>query len=172
MHTSDDNGSDSQRRFNKIHFSELRSPVVFLATGFGSGLSSMAPGTAGTLVAVPFAAALMMAPPALQWIVPIVAFLLGIPLCSACTAKLDVHDHPGIVWDEIAAFLFMPLVLPAQFVWLIPAFLLFRFFDIVKPWPIRDLDHRLHGGLGIMLDDLVAAIFAAFCLAGIRWLVT
>jgi phosphatidylglycerophosphatase A len=172
MNTSDDNGSDSRRRFNKIRFSELRSPVVFLATGFGSGLSSIAPGTLGTLVAVPFAAALMMAPQALQWIVPIVAFLLGIPLCSACTAKLDVHDHPGIVWDEIAAFLFFPLVLPAQFVWLIPAFLLFRFFDIVKPWPIRDLDHRLHGGLGIMLDDLVAAIFAAFCLAGFRWLVT
>ncbi len=171
MTTSND-AAEPQSRFNKIRFSQLRSPTVFLATGFGSGLSSIAPGTAGTLVAVPFAALLMLAPVQVQWIVPIVAFLLGIPLCSACTAQLDVHDHPGIVWDEIAAFLFLPLVLPPQFVWLIPAFLLFRFFDIVKPWPIRDLDHRLHGGLGIMLDDLVAAIFAAFCLAGFRWLVT
>ena len=172
MNTSSNDNNGSNRRFNKIQFRQLRSPVVFVATGFGAGLSSIAPGTVGTLLAVPFAAALMMAPVAVQWVVPIMAFLLGIPLCAACAKRLAVHDHPGIVWDEIAAFLFLPLVMPAQWLWLIPAFLLFRFFDIVKPWPIRDLDHRLHGGLGIMLDDLVAAIFAAFCLAGIRWLVT
>jgi len=167
-----DSNSDAALRFNRIQFAELRSPIVFVATGFGAGLSSIAPGTVGTLVAVPFAAALLLAPMPLQWIVPIVAFLVGIPLCSACTAKLGGHDHPGIVWDEIAAFLFLPLVLPAQFIWLVPAFFLFRFFDIFKPWPIRDLDHRLHGGLGIMLDDLVAALYAAFCLAGLRWVVT
>jgi phosphatidylglycerophosphatase A len=171
MNTSDSN-SESTPRFNKIQFADLSSPVVLLATGFGAGLSSIAPGTVGTLVAVPFAAVLLLAPEPLQWAVPIVAFLLGIPLCSACVAKVGGHDHPGIVWDEIAAFLFLPLVLPSQFIWLIPAFFLFRFFDIVKPWPIRDLDHRLHGGLGIMLDDLVAALFAAFCLAGLRWVVT
>ncbi len=171
MNTSDLD-TEATVSFNKIHPKQLRSPVVLLATGFGAGLSSIAPGTFGTLVAVPFAAALLLAPVTLQWIVPSAAFLLGIPLCSACTARLGGDDHPGIVWDEIAAFLFLPLVLPKQFVWLIPAFLLFRFFDIFKPWPIRDLDHRLHGGLGIMLDDLVAALYAAFCLAGLRWVVT
>ena len=114
----------------------------------------------------------MYAPDYLQWGVPIVAFILGIPLCSVAAQRLQVHDHPGIVWDEIAAFLFLPLVLPPALIWLLPAFILFRIFDIVKPWPIRELDHRLTGGLGIMLDDLVAALFAAFCLAGLRWVVT
>ena len=151
---------------------ELRSPVVFLAAGCGAGLSSIAPGTVGTLVALPVAGLLLYAPPVLQWGVPIVAVLLGIPLCSAAADRLRVHDHPGIVWDEIAAFLFLPLVIPSELFWLVPAFVLFRFFDIVKPWPIRDLDHRLRGGLGIMLDDLVAALYAAVCLAGIRWVVT
>lgn len=171
MNTSDSNQQPTLP-FNKIRLAQLRSPVVFLATGFGAGLSSIAPGTMGTLIALPFAAALLWAPEQIQWLVPIAAFLLGIPLCSACTARLGAPDHPGIVWDEIAAFLFLPLVLPQEIIWLVPAFLLFRFFDILKPWPIRDLDHRLHGGLGIMLDDLVAALFAAFCLAALRWVVT
>ena len=164
-------GIDISEPFNKIPARVLADPRHFFSLGFGAGLSPVAPGTVGTLVAVPFALMLLFAPLWVTAIVASLAFLAGIPLCGASAKSLGVHDHPAIVWDEIAAFLFLPLVLPPEPIWLVPAFLLFRFFDIVKPWPIRDLDHRLDGGLGIMLDDLVAAIFAAVCLAGLRWLV-
>jgi phosphatidylglycerophosphatase A len=138
----------------------LRDPVHVLALGFGAGLSPVAPGTFGTLVAVPIAFALTLLPLAVA-AVAVTAFIVGgIWLCGESARRLDCHDHPGIVWDEIAAFALLGLVLPAGWIWLAVAFVLFRFFDIVKPWPIRDLDHRLGGGLGIMLDDLMAAVYA------------
>ncbi len=84
--------------------------------------------------------------------------------------RLGVHDHSGIVWDEIAAFLALALVLPAGWPWLIAGFVAFRVFDIAKPWPIRELDHRLRGGLGIMLDDLMAAVYSAVLLRFINYL--
>jgi phosphatidylglycerophosphatase A len=83
---------------------------------------------------------------------------------------LGVHDHPAIVFDEIAAMLLLVPLIPDGPLWLCAAFVLFRFFDIVKPWPIRDVDHRMGGGLGIMLDDLMAALFAALCLQVVRTL--
>ena len=86
--------------------------------------------------------------------------------------RLGVHDHGGIVWDEIAGMYVTLLVAPPLYSAWILGFLLFRGFDIVKPWPIRDLDHRLGGGLGIMLDDLVAALYAAILLALYGWLMT
>jgi phosphatidylglycerophosphatase A len=86
--------------------------------------------------------------------------------------RLGVHDHSGIVWDEIAAFLALALVLPDGWPWLAAGFVVFRGFDIFKPWPIRDLDHRLSGGLGIMLDDLAAAVFSAVVLRLLEYLAT
>jgi phosphatidylglycerophosphatase A len=95
-------------------------------------------------------------------IAAVAIFVLGgIWICGESARRLGCHDHPGIVWDEIAAFAALALVLPAGLVWLGLGFLLFRLFDIVKPWPIRELDHRMTGGLGIILDDLAAACFAA-----------
>jgi phosphatidylglycerophosphatase A len=140
----------------------LRDPVHLLALGFGTGLSPIAPGTMGTLLALPLAFALTRMPlPAA--IAAIVIFVLGgIWICGESARRLGCHDHPGIVWDEIAAFAALALVLPPGGWWLVAGFLLFRLFDIAKPWPIRELDHRLGGGLGIMLDDLAAA-----CCAGI-----
>jgi phosphatidylglycerophosphatase A len=150
----------------------LRDPVHFLALGFGSGLSPYAPGTFGTLVALPIAVALMLMPP-VPAIAAVVVFIIGgIWLCGESARRLDCHDHPGIVWDEIAAFALLSLVLPWGLAWLFLAFVLFRFFDIVKPWPIRDLDHRLGGGLGIMLDDLMAAVYSALVIELIRFLTT
>lgn len=139
----------------------LRDPVHLLALGFGAGLSPVAPGTFGTLVALPLAWGLLRLP--LGVAVVIVAMLVvgGIRICGESARRLDCHDHPGIVWDEIAAFAALALVLPPGLIWLGIGFGLFRLFDIVKPWPIRDLDHRLAGGLGIMLDDLAAAVYAA-----------
>jgi len=150
----------------------LRDPVHLLALGFGSGLSPVAPGTFGTLVAVPVAWGLMQLPllPAAAVVAVLVAG--GVWLCGESARRLDCHDHPGIVWDEIAAFALLSLALPAGWIWLVPAFLMFRLFDIVKPWPIRDVDHRLHGGLGIMLDDLMAAVYAALAVRLIEFLTT
>ena len=96
----------------------------------------------------------------------------GIWICDVSARRIGVHDHPGIVWDEIAAMYLVLLVTPqAVWAWAL-AFGLFRLFDILKPWPIRDLDHRLGGGLGIMLDDLVAALYAALILGfGVRLMI-
>jgi phosphatidylglycerophosphatase A len=88
------------------------------------------------------------------------AVLLGIPLCGASARRLGVHDHPGIVWDEIAGYLITMLAVPVSWPWLLAGFMLFRLFDIAKPWPIREADHSLRGGLGIMLDDVIAGLFA------------
>lgn len=142
----------------------LKDPVHLIALGFGTGLVPIAPGTAGTLLAV-LPAWLMADWP---WIVRVgvvvATFLAGIWICGESARRLQVHDHPAIVWDEIVGFFAVCLVVPAGMLWFAAAFGLFRLFDIVKPWPIRDLDHSLGGGIGIMLDDLVAAGYGAACL--------
>jgi phosphatidylglycerophosphatase A len=147
----------------------LRDPIHFLAFGFGAGLSPKAPGTAGTLVAVP----LIMFIGSFGFLVhAIVAGLVcvsGVYICGASASKLRVHDHPGIVWDEFAGFAIAMLAVPLTWYWLIVGFALFRFFDIVKPWPIREADHSLHGGLGIMLDDIIAGIFAGLVLYALNY---
>jgi len=140
----------------------LLDPVHLLALGFGTGLSPIAPGTAGTLLALPIAYALTLMPLTAAIAAAAIFVLGGIWICGESARRLGCHDHPGIVWDEIAAFAALALVLPPGLWWLAAGFLLFRLFDIAKPWPIRELDHRLRGGLGIILDDLAAA-----CCAGI-----
>jgi len=148
----------------------LRDPVQWLATGFGAGLAPRAPGTAGTVVAlVPTWLMLELSLPVRIGIVAAL-FVAGIFICGASARKVATHDHPSIVFDEIVGFLAATLPLSGGPLWLVPAFLLFRLFDIWKPWPIRDLDHRLAGGLGIMLDDLMAGAYAAVCLEVLRLL--
>ncbi|NND59976.1 MAG: phosphatidylglycerophosphatase A [Gammaproteobacteria bacterium] len=146
----------------------LRDPVQLLALGFGSGLSPRAPGTMGTLVAIPIDLLLRFLD--MPWRIAIVslAIVAGVWLCDASARRLGVHDHPAIVWDEIAAFLVIMLFVPLSWVWIAAAFVLFRLFDIWKPWPIRDLDHSIAGGLGIMLDDVIAAIYTVVFLAGLQ----
>lgn len=146
----------------------LGTPSGLLAFGFGSGLSPFAPGTMGTLVAVPFAIALKSLGTAGFWIVLVLMFLLGIEVCNRVSRKLGVHDHGGIVWDEIVGYCLAVAFVPMQWAWLLAAFVLFRFFDIVKPWPIRQLDRKVSGGLGIMIDDIVAALFTLIVLAVLR----
>ena len=142
----------------------LTTPSGLLAFGFGSGLSPFAPGTMGTLVAIPFIFALKSLGTPGFWIVLLLLFLLGIWLCDQVSRKLGVHDHGGIVWDEFVGYWLSAAFVPLQWQWLLAAFVLFRFFDIVKPWPIRQLDKKVSGGFGIMIDDVVAALFTIIVL--------
>ena len=146
----------------------MRDPVQWLATGFGAGLAPRAPGTAGTLVALLPAWLMLDLATGVRIGIVVVLFILGIFICAASARRLATHDHPSIVFDEIVGYLVTTLVQSGDPLWLVPAFFLFRLFDIWKPWPIRDLDHRLAGGLGIMLDDVVAGVFAAVSLEGLR----
>lgn len=149
----------------------LRDPVNLLAFGLGSGLAPKAPGTAGSLFGL--AIAWWTLPLALEWRlgIGIGMVLCGFWLCGEAARRIGVHDHPGIVWDEIAAIYLVLLTVPPEWLSWALGFGLFRLFDIWKPWPIRDLDHRLGGGAGIMLDDLVAALYAVILLAFARWFI-
>lgn len=140
-------------------------PVHFLAFGFGVGLSPIAPGTLGSVWGVLLA--WLTASWAWQFEFALAAglCLVGVWICGVSSKKLGVPDHSGIVWDEIAGAYLIFLPLPRDMWWLLAGFVVFRVLDIVKPWPIRELDHRLHGGLGIMLDDVVAALIGAAALA-------
>lgn len=142
----------------------LLQPVHMVALGFGSGLAPRAPGTAGSALAT--ALAWLIADWPLAWRIGIAACAVaaGLAVCGPSARRLGVDDHPAIVIDEIAAMLALAIAAPRGVVWLLGAFALFRLFDIVKPWPIRDVDHRLKGSLGIMLDDVLAAAYAAVCL--------
>lgn len=139
---------------------QLSRPSHFLALGFGSGLSPWMPGTMGTLAAIPVYLLLAHLPLAAYLALIVILFLLGVYLCSVAARDAGVHDHPAIVWDEIVGFLITMIAIPTSWPTVLAGFALFRFFDIVKPWPIRVLDKRVSGGLGIMLDDVVAGLFA------------
>jgi phosphatidylglycerophosphatase A len=139
----------------------ISDPVLFLAFGFGSGLSRYAPGTLGTLAAVPLYLALLHVNNWLYLLITLLSIVLGIGICDQAAKKLQVHDFGGIVWDEVAGFLITMCWLPYSWQSLLAGFIAFRFFDILKPWPISWLDKHVHGGLGIMLDDVLAGIFAA-----------
>ena len=134
--------------------------VHFLAFGFGSGKLPVAPGTFGTLVGIP--AYLLIQPLTTYIYVAVVAGLFGVGvwLCHVTEQDLGVHDHPGIVWDEIVGYLITMFMAPAGWVWMAAGFLLFRLFDIWKPFPIRQIEHRIQGGFGNMLDDALAAVYA------------
>lgn len=143
----------------------LKDPVLFLAFGFGSGLSKYMPGTLGSLAALPIYFALMQfTNPWLYPLVTVLTLIFGVWLCDQAARKLAVHDFGGIVWDEIAGILITLYGLPLNGQTVLAGFVLFRLFDIVKPWPIRYLDQKINGGFGIMLDDVVAALFAAVVL--------
>lgn len=144
-------------------------PAHLVAFGFGAGLSPWAPGTAGTLLAWPFGWALAAAPrPSLALAAIAALFLLGVWACGLTGRRLGVHDHGGMVWDEVVAFLLVLVVVPRSLAWEAAAFVLFRLFDIVKPPPIRWFERRYQGGFGVMLDDLLAAGYTLLLLAFIR----
>ena len=141
-------------------------PAHFVAIGFGAGLARVAPGTFGTLLAFP-----------LYWLLgrydvslalpgaTALFFLVGVWACELTGRHLGVADHGAMVWDEVVAFLLVLAVVPAEPAWQIAAFVLFRVFDIAKPWPIRQLERRWKNGFGVMFDDLLAAGYTLLALA-------
>ena len=132
-----------------------------LAFGFGSGLSPKAPGTMGTLAAIPLWWLLAQLPLSTYLVVVLIAAVAGILICGRAADRLGVHDHGGIVWDEFVGFWIAMAALPVTWQSLILGFVLFRLFDILKPWPISWLDRRVSGGFGIMIDDVIAGLAAA-----------
>lgn len=139
----------------------LRDPVHWIPFGLGAGLLPIAPGTWGSLLAVIL---FWLAPPlplATHAVLVCAGFVLGVWLCGISSRRLGLHDHPGIVFDEVVAQWAVLAVLPREALWSALAFFVFRVMDVWKPWPIREADHSIPGGLGIMLDDALAAAFAA-----------
>ena len=161
----------SPKNARKVPAAEVwRSPVHILAFWFGSGLSPRGPGTAGTVAAIPLWLLLRGLPLPAYLLLTAALFGFGCWVCGESARKLGVHDYGGIVFDEVVGLLVTGIPLLPALGWLAPgqqwsgllaAFLLFRLFDIWKPWPIAWFDRRVEGGLGIMLDDLLAAVYAA-----------
>ena len=142
----------------------LKNPLHCLALGFGAGLSPRAPGTMGTLVAIPLY--LLVSGLPTPWFIALLAvgFVAGIRICQAATDAIGMPDHGAIVWDEVIGFGVTMIAAPAGWEWVLAGFVLFRLFDVLKPWPISWFDRRIHGGRGIMLDDLIAGLFALLCM--------
>ena len=138
----------------------LANPAHLLALGFGSGLAPRAPGTWGTVAAIPIFLLFDQLPSSAYLVVVVVAFAVGVWVCDLTSRAMGVRDHPAIVWDEVVGFLVTMAAAPPGPLWILLGFLLFRGFDIWKPWPISLLDQTVHGGLGIMLDDVLAGVFA------------
>lgn len=141
-----------------------RNPIHLLAFGFGAGCAPKAPGTFGTLVAIPMYWLLQGLSLWLYLSMAVLLFVLGIWLCGRTARDLGVHDHSGIVWDEIVGYLVVMTAAPTGWLWMIVGFGLFRLFDILKPWPINIIDEGIGGGFGIMLDDLLAGVYACVVL--------
>jgi len=146
--------------------SASRKTIHFLAQGFGAGRLPYAPGTFGTFVGVPLYLLLMGLPPWLYAAIVAALFALGVWAAEMTGRDLGAHDHPSIVWDEMVGYLITMFLAPPGWLWLIAGLALFRLFDIWKPWPIGLVDRRLANGLGCMLDDVLAGVYALAVLQG------
>lgn len=142
---------------------DWRRPHHWLAFGFGAGLAPWAPGTMGTLVAIPLYLLLQGLSPGTYLLLLVGLFLIGLWACDKTARELGGGDPGAIVWDEILGYLVTMALAPPGWIWILLGLVLFRFFDILKPWPIGPLDRRVTGGLGILLDDLIAGAMA-WCL--------
>ncbi len=137
-----------------------RKPAHTLALGFGAGCVRRAPGTVGTIVAIPLYLLMQGLPLPVYLLLTLGLFGLGVLVCDLTARDLGVHDHPSIVWDEIVGYLITMAAAPPGWLWIVIGFAAFRFFDILKPWPVSVADRRMGGGFGIMVDDVLAGIYA------------
>jgi phosphatidylglycerophosphatase A len=162
----------SHTTLNKTNRNRLiwSNPWVFIACGFGVGTLPVMPGTYGTLLGVGLM--WLLSPLSLWFSIPVlvVLFVSGIFLCGYANRQFGTDDHPAAVWDEVVTFPWVLLGIPLTPVTIVVAFLLFRFFDIIKPWPIRWVDKNMHGGFGVMFDDWLAAIASLIVMHLYLWL--
>jgi phosphatidylglycerophosphatase A len=155
---------------NPLEKIKLNNLWHLLATGFGSGLSPIIPGTMGTLASIPFYWLMMQFSVAVYISVVIIAAVVGVKICQVTSDDMQVHDHGSIVWDEFVGFWITMAIVPCLGIalddwrFVLTGFVLFRFFDMVKPWPIGWLDRQVDGGVGIMVDDIVAGVMAGLSL--------
>ena len=147
----------------------FQDPHYFTAFGFGSGLLAPAPGTWGTLAAIPLYLLMTDLSAYSYMTICILAFAYGCWACHKVSTELQVHDYKGIVWDEVVGYWLTMFLIPYSISALVLGFFLFRFFDILKPPPIRWIDKHVHGGIGIMLDDVLAAVPAWLILYLLTW---
>lgn len=147
----------------------FQDPTYFIAFGFGSGLMPVAPGTWGTLAALPLYLLIGQS----HWFIAVAfivfAFVIGVKVSDKVSQDLGVHDYKGIVWDEVVGYLITMLYAPHGIKWMVLGFILFRLFDIWKPQPIQYIDQKVSGGLGIMLDDVLAAVPAWLIIQVLAW---
>ena len=155
-------------RSTRKHRLNWRNPVHLLAFGFGAGVSPVAPGTLGTLVAIPLILLFQGLSPIQYLLLTAILFLAGIWICDRTARDLEAQDPGELVWDEIVGYLITMIFAPAGWKSLIAGFLLFRFFDILKPWPIKTIDRRVKGGIGIMLDDAMAGLYGLLVLQALH----
>jgi len=148
---------------------QWKHPIHFLAYGFGSGLMPVMPGTFGTLVGIGFLHVLSSLDPLSYAGVILVGGLLGIFICEQTAKNLGKKDPGSIVWDEIIGFLVAMYLIPYTWYWVLAGFVIFRIFDIWKPYPIKAIEKNLGVGLGIMADDIVAGLYTLLILHGVRW---
>lgn len=144
-------------------------PRYFLAFGLGSGAFPIAPGTMGTIFAIPFYLLLQPLPLFLYLIITIIFCIAAMWLCAQLSKEINLHDHPGMCIDEFAGFFVTMIHAPPGWQWILLGFILFRIFDIAKPWPIRLADQKIHGGFGMVFDDILAGIAACFIIQLLRW---
>ncbi|OCG27868.1 phosphatidylglycerophosphatase A [Gilliamella sp. wkB108] len=152
---------------------KLTNPIHLLAVGLGSGMSPIIPGTMGSLMAIPIWLLFNGLQPVLYWVLIIVAFVFGCFLCQKTSDDTHTHDSGHIVWDEFVGMWITLFFIPHISVyWIAIAFIAFRIFDMAKPWPIRWFDKKVPGGFGIMIDDVIAAIFSSVVVWGLSKVIT
>lgn len=149
---------------------KLTNPIHLLAVGLGSGLSPVSPGTIGSLAAIPIWFLFNGLAPIYYWGIVVIATIIGCWLCQKTADDMGTHDHGSIVWDEFIGMWITLFFIPqVTLLWVVIAFAAFRFFDILKPWPIRWFDRHVAGGVGIMVDDVVAAVFSSLVVWGLSF---
>jgi Phosphatidylglycerophosphatase A and related proteins len=161
---------ERNRDFKK--YVQLTNPIHLLAVGLGSGMSPIMPGTMGSAMAIPLWLLFDGLQPFLYWVLIVVAFIFGCFLCQKTSDDTHTHDSGHIVWDEFVGMWITLFFIPQiSVLWIAIAFVAFRVFDMAKPWPIRWFDKRVPGGFGIMVDDVIAAIFSSLTVYALTFII-
>lgn len=157
------------KKIPPVPLSIWQKPLDFIAFGFGTGALPIAPGTFGTLIAIPFYLLVQSLSLTPYLILTIVLTIVSIWICDKVSKEIKVHDHQGMCLDEIVGFFVTMIAAPKGAAWIILGFFLFRLFDIWKPFPIRFVDQRVGGGFGIVIDDVLAGIYASVVIQLLSW---